>query len=59
MTTLCNYCGKAPAIANSHVASKFLGTYVKKNSPFGYMLNSWLPSKRLDLDKGSSTTRNA
>jgi len=50
--TLCNYCGKAPTTANSHVAPKFLGNYIKSNSPFGYMLNLWGQRRQYDLDKG-------
>jgi hypothetical protein len=48
----CNYCGTAPAIANSHVVPKFLGLYIKKNSPFGHMLNLWERSPQFDLHKG-------
>jgi len=50
---LCNYCGAAPAIANSHVVPRFLGAYIKRNSPFGYMLNLWKTRPQFDLDKGS------
>lgn len=49
---MCNFCGSAPAIANSHVVPKFMGTYIKNNSPFGYMLNVWARKLQYDLYKG-------
>jgi hypothetical protein len=49
---LCNYCGAAPTIANSHVVSRFLGAYIKKNSPFGHMMNLWERQPQYDLHKG-------
>lgn len=49
---LCNYCGAAPAIANSHVVPKFMGLYIKKNSPFGHMMNLWARVPQFDLHKG-------
>ena len=50
--TPCNYCGTAPVIDHSHVVSRFLGAYIKKNSPFGHMMNVWKPTPQFDLDKG-------
>lgn len=49
---LCNYCGMAPTISKSHVVPRFLGAYIKKNSPFGRMLNLWERVPKYDLHKG-------
>lgn len=49
---LCRFCGVAPPIQNSHIAPKFLGHYIKANSPFGNMLNTWLRKPQLDLHTG-------
>lgn len=42
----------APTITNSHVVPKFLGAYIKKNSPSGHMLNLWERLPQFDLHKG-------
>ncbi len=48
----CNFCGNAPTIENSHVVPNFVGKYIKKNSPFGYLLNSWSSKQAFDIHKG-------
>jgi hypothetical protein len=50
--TLCNFCKTAPTITNSHVVPRFIGSYIMKNSPFGYMMNLWARTKQYDLYKG-------
>jgi hypothetical protein len=50
--TLCNFCRTSPTIANSHVVPRFIGTYIKKNSPFGHLMNLWLRTPQQDLYTG-------
>jgi hypothetical protein len=52
MASTCYYCRIAPTIARSHVVPKFVGKYIKANSPFGHMLNLWSNKPELDLHKG-------
>lgn len=49
---LCKFCNNAPPIRESHVIPRFMGTYIKKNSPFGNMINLWSGKTVLDLLKG-------
>lgn len=51
-TRLCNFCKTSPTIANSHVVPRFIGAYIKKNSPFGHMINLWARTPQHDLYKG-------
>lgn len=48
----CRYCNENPPIDNSHIVSKFLVKHIKRNSPGGYLLNSWLFKKQQDGIKG-------
>ncbi len=48
----CTYCHTAPTLKRSHVVPKFVGTYIKDNSPGGYMLNTWERTRQQDLHKG-------
>lgn len=54
----CYLCKKKPAIENSHVVPNFMSKHLKKNSPFGYMLNTWSPRPVQDLYKGPYFCRN-
>jgi hypothetical protein len=49
---LCKFCNNAPPIRESHVVPRAMGMYIKKNSPFGYMLNLWKEKPVFDLLKG-------
>ena len=48
----CKLCKSAPPIKESHVVPRFMGKYIKKNSPFGNMLNLWSRKPEYDLHKG-------
>jgi len=49
---LCAYCNSAPPILHSHVIPRFVGKYIKNNSPFEHMLNLWMNRSVFDLHKG-------
>lgn len=48
----CYLCKSAPPIKDSHVVPNFMSKHIKKNSPFGYMLNVWSKKPKHDLHKG-------
>lgn len=49
----CYFCKSAPPIKDSHVVPNFMSKHIKKNSPFGNMLNLWSNKSKHDLHKGS------
>lgn len=49
---LCKYCNGAPPIRASHVVPRFMGEHIKRNSPFGHLLNTWSRKSAFDLHKG-------
>lgn len=49
----CYFCKSAPPIKDSHVVPNFMSKHIKKNSPFGSMLNLWSKKPEHDLHKGS------
>lgn len=51
-TMLCRYCNSAPPIRESHVVPRFMGEHIKRNSPFGHLLNTWCRKPVFDLHKG-------
>jgi len=48
----CYFCKSATPIKDSHVVPNFMSKHIKKNSPFGYMLNLWSKKPEHDLHKG-------
>lgn len=48
----CYLCKNAPPIKDSHVVPNFMSKHIKKNSPFGYMVNLWSKKPEHDLHKG-------
>jgi len=52
ITMKCRFCNKYPTIKNSHVVPRYIVKYVKKNSPFGFLYNSWSQKEQWDGYKG-------
>lgn len=49
---ICGYCNNESTIKYSHVVPSFMGQHIKKNSPFGWILNTWNSKVKYDIYKG-------
>lgn len=50
--SICDFCKSSPTIRNSHVVPNFVGKHIKANSPFGFVLNTWMTKPQYDIFKG-------